>query len=220
MPPPYRILMTSHSGALTADLLNDARRGSEASLGRLMQLHANYLKLVVASQLDDRLRTRVSSSDVVQETFYEAHRDFPAFRGATPEEFLGWLRRILMNNLLRAVEQHVKTAKRDIRREVSIDRVPTGGERSATGLAGRLADGGDSPSKPLHRFENAERLSRMLAELPDDYREVLRLRHEECLDFATIGERMERSSGAVRMLWLRSIKRLRDRYGEEGTGEA
>lgn len=211
--------MTSHSGTLTADLLNDARRGSEASLGRLMQLHANYLKLVVASQLDDRLRTRVSSSDVVQETFYEAHRDFPAFRGATPEEFLGWLRRILMNNLLRAVEQHVKTAKRDIRREVSIDRA-AGGDRSATGMAGRLADAGDSPSEPLHRFENAERLSRMLAELPEDYREVLRLRHEECLDFAAIGERMGRSSGAVRMLWLRSIKRLRDRYGEGGGGEA
>lgn len=211
--------MTSPSGTLTADLLNDARRGSEASLGRLMQLHASYLKLVVASQLDDRLRTRVSSSDVVQETFYEAHRDFPAFRGATPEEFLGWLRRILMNNLLRAVEQHVKAAKRDIRREVSIDRAVPGGDRSANGLAPHLADAGDSPSEPLHRFENAQRLSRMLEELPEDYREVLRLRHEEGLDYAAIGERMGRSSGAVRMLWLRSIKRLRERHSEGGESE-
>ena len=39
-----------------------------------------------------------------------------ALNGATPEEFLGWLRRILMNNLLRAVEQHLKAAKRDVRR--------------------------------------------------------------------------------------------------------
>lgn len=209
--------MVSESGSFAAELLDDARRGSETSLGRLMQLHANYLKLVVTSQLDDRLRTRVSSSDVVQETFYEAHRDFPAFRGATPEEFLGWLRRILMNNLLRAVEQHVKAAKRDIRREVSIDRVAGGPDRSAHGFA--LPHLGDSPSEPIHRQENAQTLSKMLAELPDDYREVLRLRHQEGLDFAAIAERMDRTSGAVRMLWLRGIKRLRTLYDVEASDE-
>ena len=90
-----------------------------------------------AAQLDDRLRARVSSSDVVQETFYEAHRDFPAFRGATPEEFLGWLRRILLNNLLRAVEQHVTAAKRDVRREVSIARA-IGDQSAAAGMAALL----------------------------------------------------------------------------------
>ncbi|MEQ8850077.1 sigma-70 family RNA polymerase sigma factor [Botrimarina sp.] len=204
----------SQSGSLAADLLAEARQGSEASLGKLMQLHANYLKLVVASQLDDRLRTRVSSSDVVQETFYEAHRDFPAFRGATPEEFLGWLRRILMNNLLRAVEQHVKAAKRDVRREVSIDRANEGGDRSVAGMASLLPHGGDSPSASMHRREDAQTLAELLAELPEDYREVLRLRHHEGLDFTAIAERMGRTSGAVRMLWLRSVKRLRSLYGE------
>lgn len=197
--------MTSESGSLAADLLQDARRGSEASLGRLMQLHASYLKLVVASQLDDRLRTRVSSSDVVQETFYEAHRDFPAFRGATPEEFLGWLRRILLNNLLRAVEQHVKAAKRDVRREAPIDHLAVG-----------LPHEGDSPSAPMHRKESEQTLAKLLETLPEDYREVIRLRHQEGLDYAAIGERMGRSSGAVRMLWLRSIKQLRDLHSDAG----
>lgn len=198
---------TSDSGSLAAELLSEARGGSEGSLGRLMQLHESYLKLVVASQLDDRLRTRVSSSDVVQETFYEAHRDFPAFRGGTPEEFLGWLRRILLNNLLRAVEQHVKAAKRDVRREVSIDRAQA--DASAPGIAAIIPHDGDSPSAPLHRRESEQNLARLLQTLPEDYREVLRLRHQEGLDFAAIGERMGRSSGAVRMLWLRSIKQLR-----------
>lgn len=211
-----RLAMPSQSGSLAAELLDDARRGSEASLGRLMQLHASYLKLVVASQLDDRLRSRVSSSDVVQETFYEAHRDFPAFRGATPEEFLGWLRRILLNNLLRAIEQHVKAAKRDVRREVSIDRAE--GEQRSLGIAAILPHEGDSPSAPLHRRESAQTLARMLADLPDDYREVVRLRHEEGLDFAAIGARMGRSSGAVRMLWLRSIKLLRSLADEGDAG--
>ena len=183
-----------------------------------MQLHASYLKLVVASQLDDRLRARVSSSDVVQETFYEAHRDFPAFRGATPEEFLGWLRRILMNNLLRAVEQHLKAAKRDVRREVSIDRVQGAGDRSVAAIATQLPHAGDSPSASIQRRENADVLGQMLDSLPEDYREVIRLRHQEGLDFTDIGERMNRSSGAVRMLWLRGIKRLRGLLDEGSAG--
>lgn len=207
--------MVTESGSLAADLLADARRGSEASLGRLMQLHASYLRLVVASQLDERLRTRVSSSDVVQETFFEAHRDFPAFRGATPEEFLGWLRRILINNLLRAVEQHFQAAKRDVRREVSIDRAAPAGDQSNFGLAAYLPHHGDSPSASMHRRERATTLESMLDTLPEDYREVIRLRHQEGLDFAEIGSRMGRTAGAVRMLWLRSIKQLRGLHPDE-----
>ena len=198
-----------------ADLLADARRGSETSLGKLMQLHASYLNLVVRSQLDERLRTRVSASDVVQETFYEAHRDFPAFRGATPEEFLGWLRRILMNNLLRAVEVHLKAAKRDVRREVSLDRVGWQNDRSGA-MANLLPHQGDTPSASFARREDQRTLGELLQELPEDYREVLRLRHEEALDFTTIAERMDRSSGAVRMLWLRGVKRLRELSREGG----
>jgi RNA polymerase sigma-70 factor, ECF subfamily len=207
--------MVSQSGSHAADLLADARRGSEASLGRLMQLHAEYLKLVVAAQLDDRLRARVSSSDVVQETFYEAHRDFPSFRGATPDEFLGWLRRILTNNLLRAVELHVKAAKRDVRREVPLDRA----DPTSSGGAGRVQHPNqETPSACFERQEKVVELNSMLDTLPEDYREVLRLRHQEGLDFSAIAERMGRTSGAVRMLWLRGIKRLRATYrtGEGG----
>ncbi|MGL4513060.1 MAG: sigma-70 family RNA polymerase sigma factor [Lacipirellulaceae bacterium] len=180
-------------------------------MGRLMQLHGEYLKLVVAAQLDDRLRTRVSSSDVVQETFYEAHRDFPSFRGASPDEFLGWLRRILMNNLLRAVELHVKAAKRDVRREVPLDRAEPAGSGVAGG-ARMQHPSQETPSACFERQENAEELASLLDSLPDDYREVLRLRHQEGLDFAAIADRMGRTAGAVRMLWLRGIKRLRAQY--------
>jgi RNA polymerase sigma-70 factor (ECF subfamily) len=52
--------------------------------------------------------------------------------------------------------------------------------------------------------------------LPEDYREVLILRHCEGLPFNDIGQRMERSSGAVRMLWLRAIGQLRERMNEGG----
>jgi len=181
-----------------------------SSLGRLMSLYANYLKIVVAAQIDDRLGRRVSASDVLQETFFEAHRDFSAFRGESPEEFLGWMRRIMVNNLLRAVEQHVTTAKRDLRREVSLDQVRSGVEQSAWRIASLLASSEETPSMDLQRREDVSQLASALAILPADYREVIRLRHVEGLPFAEVAQRMERTSGAVRMLWLRALKQLRE----------
>ena len=206
----------SQSSTNAAVLLDRAQQGSMSSLGHLMGLYAHYLKLVVSTQLDGRLRTRVSASDVVQETFYEAHRDFPAFRGKSPEEFLGWMRKILVNNLLRAVEQHVLTAKRDVRREVSLERMQGGVDRSAMRFTSLVTSNEESPSTDLQRQERESVLAEVLAEMPADYRKLIHLRHMEGLSFSEVAIRMNRSSGAVRMLWLRALRRLRDEFAERG----
>ncbi len=44
--------------------------------------------------------------------------------------------------------------------------------------------------------------------MPADYREVFLLRNLERIPFDEIATRMNRSSGAVRMLWARAIKKL------------
>ena len=47
----------------------------------------------------------------MQESFFEAHRDFGDFRGTSIGEFVVWLRRIVVNNILQVVEQHVLAEK-------------------------------------------------------------------------------------------------------------
>lgn len=202
--------------ATTEELLGRAQAGSVESLGDLLQLYTNYLKLLVLAQLEHNLRVRVSPSDVVQETFFEAHRDFVQFRGTTSGEFLAWLRKILVNNLCRVVEQHVLAEKRDVRREVSMERLATSLEQSTARLEAVLPDPGSSPSTGAHRREVEIVLADQLAQLPTDYRDVIVLRHIEALPFDEVARRMERSSGAVRMLWLRAIKMLRERLELRG----
>jgi RNA polymerase sigma-70 factor (ECF subfamily) len=51
--------------------------------------------------------------------------------------------------------------------------------------------------------------------LPVDYRDVLMLRNLQSLPFEEVAERMNRSVGATRMLWLRAIEKLRAVYGEQ-----
>ena len=41
---------------------------------------------------------------------------------------------------------------------------------------------------------------------------MIRLRNIEGLPFSEIAERMERTSGAARMLWLRALEQLRTEY--------
>src|SRR5690349_3733338 len=85
-------------------LMSYARGGDEQQLGRLLTLYRNYLTILATTQLDARLRRRVSPSDLVQEAMLGAYRDFPKFRGSTERELLGWLRQILINCLHHAYE--------------------------------------------------------------------------------------------------------------------
>jgi RNA polymerase sigma-70 factor (ECF subfamily) len=196
-------------------LFTSACAGSNSSLGRLLTLYTNYLKLLVTAQLDDRLRGRVSPSDIVQESFFEAHRDFGQFRGQSPGEFVVWLRRIVVNNILRTVEQHVRAEKRDVRREVSMEEIGRRLEQSTVRLETLLAVEDNSPSGCAMQREDEIRLADTLAQLPADYREVIILRHIEGLPFDDVGRRMQRSAGAVRMLWLRALKMLREHLGND-----
>jgi RNA polymerase sigma-70 factor (ECF subfamily) len=146
----------------------------------------------------------------VQEAFFEAHRDFNQFRGQSTAEFVAWLRRIVVNNILRVVEQHLLAEKRDVRREISLDEIGRRLEQSTVRLETLLAVETDSPSHCAVRREHEIQLADALAELPDDYREIIVLRHIEDLPFEEVAHRMDRSAGAVRMLWLRAIKTLRE----------
>lgn len=202
--------MMADSQLDAGQLFMAARGGSSSCLGQLLALYSNYLKLLVSAQLDSRLRARVSPSDIVQESFFEAHRDFPEFRGESIGEFVAWLRRIVVNNILRVVEQHVLAEKRDVRREVSLEEIGRRLEQSTARLESFLAGTGESPSGYATRREDELMLANTLAKLPGDYRDVIVLRHIEGLPFEEVGARMDRSAGAVRMLWLRALKKMRD----------
>ena len=140
-----------------------------------------------------------------------AHRDFGAFRGQSQPELLGWLRQILINTLHRAFARHVKAGKRDVRREVSIDQISGKLEESACNLAALLPAGVDSPSAPMRAREDAVRLANELSKLRAQYRDVIVYRVLQGLSFDEIATRMDRSAGAVRMLWLRALEQFKNR---------
>ena len=72
-----------------------------------------------------------------------------------------------------------------------------------------LASTTTSPSQQAAQHEQQVVLADMLNELPADYREVIILRNLEELPHSEVAQRMGRTEGAVRMLWVRALQELR-----------
>src|SRR5262245_53670533 len=197
------------------ELLLGARKGGKEALGKLLEFYRQYLYLLARTQVDLHLQRRASPSDLVQETLLEAVRDFPRFRGKTERELLAWLRRILLHNLGRLVEREITARKRSLRREVSLESCLDDLERSATAFEAFFASQGSSPSRSARRRESAAVLAAKLALLSEAHREVIVLRNLEGLSFEEVAARMGRSSGAVRVLWLRALGKLREILSKE-----
>jgi RNA polymerase sigma-70 factor, ECF subfamily len=186
-------------------LLDQARAGDAAALGRLLELYRNYLRLMARALISQPLRVRLDASDRVQETFLKADREFPAFLGSTEPELIAWLRQILVRCLTDLIKRH-RAGKRDYRREESVEVML---DRSSLSVQKALAAPGFSPSSHASRREQAVLLADALAKLPADYREVFILRSLGHIPFDQIAVRMNRSSGAVRKLWTRAMLSLK-----------
>jgi RNA polymerase sigma-70 factor (ECF subfamily) len=187
-------------------LLALARTGERLALGRLLELYRGYLSLLARLQIGRRLQGKADPADLVQDTFLEAHRNWERFRGTTEAELLSWLRRILAARTADLVRRYLGSQRRDVRleRELAAEL-----ERSSQDLDAGLLAKQDSPSKQVAQREEGVLLADALALLPEDYREVLILRHLEGLTFPEVGQRMGRSLDAVKKLWTRALDRLR-----------
>jgi RNA polymerase sigma-70 factor, ECF subfamily len=197
-------------------LLAEARAGNADTLGRLLEVYRHYLSLLARMQIGQRLQAKVDESDLVQETFLEAHRSFGRFRGTSEAQFIQWLRQILAANLADLLRRYLGAQGRDVRLEREIGESLNGSSAMLERgwLGGEPAASQSSPSEQAARREQAVLLADALAQLPDNYREVLVLRHLESLTFPEIARRMDRSLDSVEKLWMRGLARLRQVLGD------
>jgi len=170
-----------------------------------------WLKLLARLEIDSRLYGKFSPSDAVQQTMLEAWRAMDAFRGRTEGERQAWLRAILVHQLAHLARRYAGTQKRSVGREISIEHSVA---QSAQRLENMLVDQGTSPSGIVSEQEQQVKLASLLDRLPADYREVIILRNLEDLPHSEIAVRMNRSEGAVRMLWIRALAMLRQELNE------
>jgi RNA polymerase sigma-70 factor (ECF subfamily) len=206
---PGRTPLTTSEGEA---LLAAAQSGSPEALGRLLEAFRPYLLLLAGQELPADLQAKAGASDLVQDTFAEAHRDFPRFVGGSVTELLAWLQRILARNAADLAKRYRRTSKRRLDRELPLDDSSVSGK-----LRHQLAADSTSPSGKAVKREEAEALERALERLPEDHRRVILLHHRENRPFDEVARLMGRTEAAVRKLWARALRRwrqeLEDLYG-------
>jgi RNA polymerase sigma-70 factor (ECF subfamily) len=190
----------------TEELLRHARDGDVAARGLVLEAYRSYLTLLARVQLGRRLQAKVDPSDLVQEAFLEAYRDFAQFQGQTEPELLAWLRRVLATSLADQVRRYRGTQRRDPRLERQLAAEL---DRSSEALDASLVAADSSPSARATHREDATRLAEALERLPAEYRDVLLLRHFQGLTFPVIARRMDKTLDSVKNIWLRGLARLR-----------
>jgi RNA polymerase sigma-70 factor (ECF subfamily) len=186
-----------------APQLAAARAGSRDALGQVLEAFRVYLLLLAQKGLNPALKAKGGASDLVQETFLEAQRDFQQFHGTSEEHLRAWLCKLLRHNLADHTRRY-RTGKRGARREQPLE---PGGSAAAPGGGPAAPD--PSPSREAMAREQAEAVRRAVERVPDDYRQVILLCCQENLSFEEIAQRMGRSAQAVRQLWVRAVRRIR-----------
>jgi RNA polymerase sigma-70 factor (ECF subfamily) len=198
--------MDSSISEKPARLLLAARQGDDRALGDLLEHFRSYLELLARLEIGRRLQTKIDTADVVQDTFLDAHRSFKSFRGSSEKEFVAWLRSIFATRLSMLLRRYLGAQGRDLRREQGLE---VNLDQTSQLLERGLFAGGNTPSQSVMRREQGVLLAEALARLPEDYREIVMLRHLEDLPFADVAVRMNRSVDSVQKLWVRALARLR-----------
>lgn len=187
--------MPGSGAALSAVLLRRARDGSGDALGALFEACGGRLLALIRQRLGPGLRRDLESRDILQATFLRAFEHLEQFEGSGSDRLIAWLAAIACNEIRDRAQYHGRQ-RRDAAARVSL--------HTSVAIAETLT----SEVSRLQMKEDLRRLEAALAELGPDHREVVVLRQLEELSFREIGERLDRSEDAARMLYARALAAL------------
>ena len=201
----------------TQELLSQAREGRPEAVERLLTAHREPLRRMIGLRLDPALAARVDASDIVQDVLLEAHRRLAEYLRNPAMPFHLWLRHIAKDHVIDAHRRHRQAQRRSLDREQPL--VPAGlADHSSFELAGQILDQELTPATAAIRHELQRRLDAAIAELGEDDREVILMRHGEQLSNQEVAAALGLSEAAASMRYLRAVRRLRAVLLPEGGG--
>lgn len=184
-----------------------AQAGDQDAFGRLLELVRPELEVFVRVHWRERFRTRESVHDVVQSVCRECVADVSAFAARGAGSFRAWLRGIALHKLVSRQRYHLAAARDPAReRDVDTGALPDDGEPIEPFAASlqRLP----SPSQHAISREEAERLHRALALLPEDQRQVVTMAKLLGMPHAEIGAVLGKPEATCRVLLKRGLVQL------------
>jgi RNA polymerase sigma-70 factor (ECF subfamily) len=181
------------------ELIQRARDGDRRAFRELVELHRKQV-LHLAYDLSGDLQ---DAEDISQETFVKMYRALHTFRGDS--RLSTWLHRITVNtwhNQRRSKSDRARQAEQPLDDSLAGDCAEAVGQREAT---------------PDRRAEDAfarKRILGALQRLSGRERSVFVLRHFHEYKLDEVGEALSLSTGTVKTLNFRALKKMRELLGK------
>jgi RNA polymerase sigma-70 factor (ECF subfamily) len=166
-----------------AQLARASSQGDAASFGKLYDRHFKAVYRFIAYRVSDT----ALAQDLTSQAFLKALEHIGSFDGRKAS-FLTWVMRIARNTLIDAYRTHRATEdidELDIRQE-----------------------GGDV-SEDIDTRAKLEELRRALAALPQEQRDIIRMRVWDGLSYREIGQVLGKSEASCKMMASRTLRSLR-----------
>lgn len=174
------------------------RAAANGDLEAWAQLDARYrgvLALFLRRRIPPDARGRFDVDDLLQSAFLAAFRELGSYEYRGPGSFQAWMTSILRNRL------HSKLRRRGEPRS----------DQPIRSSAGSLP----SPSEILSDAERKARLMEAVADLPEEQRQVLLLRHLDHLTIAQVAAELGIAESTVLRRLARAIEGMNRRLEDE-----
>ena len=189
-------------------LLRDASATGQVALGGVFEAHRERMRRLVELRLDDRVRGRVDSSDIIQETQLEALERIDEYLAEPKVPLFIWLRFLTLQKVAQFHRKHLGTQARDANREISLfrDQLPAA---TSAALAAQLVGKLTTASQAAVRAEMKAKVESALVSMDSKDREVLTLLHFEQLTHKEAAAVLEIGEKALGGRYVRALARLK-----------
>jgi RNA polymerase sigma-70 factor (ECF subfamily) len=163
---------------------------------------------MIDMRLDRAIARRVDASDIAQEVLLEASRRLRDYLRQPNMPFHLWLRHIARDHLIDAHRRHRVAKRRTVDRERVLQAGPA--DRSSVELIAELIDRELTPATAALRKELQNRFQSVLADLDEDDREIILMRHFEQLSNQEVAAALGLTEPAASMRHLRALRKMRE----------
>lgn len=179
------------------ELVAQCQSGDRESFSELVLRYQDRVVHIVAQ----RVGNRETAFDIAQDVFVKAYKGLKGFKSEAG--FYTWLYRIAINTTL---SHRRKVMRRGTM--VSLDQPLGSADDSGASLGQRVASEGPEPQQEITRRETINNLRQAIAQLPEEFNEVIVLRDLQGLSYDEVAEVLQCPVGSVKSRLHRARKKL------------
>ena len=176
-------------------VIESCLRGNNDDFEEIVNRYKNLVYSIILRQTKDN----EEANDLAQDVFLKAYKNLASYTPAF--KFSTWIMRITSNHI---IDQHRKKKLDTVSYEAYT-------EESGVGIAGVSA----SPEAAYLKQEASDRISKILADLPDMYKIPVVLYHQEGLSYQEISDKIGEPISKVKNRIFRGRKMLKSLMAEE-----